>query len=225
MALTPAGRQRKAVRAQADAEVQAEAMQAEGAALLDELHEALKRYVIFPSGHASAATTLWIAATHALPAFECAPRLVVTSPSKRCGKTRLLDMIDATSHRPLANVTASVAALFRSIGRNEHPPTLIIDEADTIFGRKTSENNEDLRALLNAGHQRGKTALRCVGPTQTPPSSKRSLWRRSPASEQCPTPSPTARSTSRWRAADRQNRWRSSVVAATGLLCNCYVND
>jgi len=65
-------------------------------------------------------------------------------------------------------VNATVAAIFRSIG-DTHPPTLIIDEADTLFGSKrAAENNEDLRALLNAGHQRGRPALRCVGPLQIP---------------------------------------------------------
>ncbi len=112
--------------------------------------------------------TLWIAATHALPAFECAPRLVATSPDKRCGKSRLLDIITATCHQALATVNASTAAVFRSIG-GEHPPTLVIDEADTIFGSKrVAEQNEDLRALLNAGHQRGRPALRCVGAEQRP---------------------------------------------------------
>jgi hypothetical protein len=61
-----------------------------------------------------------------------------------------------------------VAAIFRSIG-GEHPRTLIIDEADAIFGsKKVAEQNEDLRKLLNAGHQRGRPALRCVGPNQIP---------------------------------------------------------
>ena len=34
--------------------------------------------------------------------------------------------------------------------------------------KKVAEQNEDLRKLLNAGHQRGRPALRCVGPLQTP---------------------------------------------------------
>ncbi|WP_244601909.1 DUF3631 domain-containing protein [Mycobacterium pseudokansasii] len=107
-------------------------------------------------------------ATHALPAFECAPRLVITSPVKRCAKSRLLDITTAVCHSPLATVNATVAAIFHSIG-TAHPPTLVIDEADTLFGsRRVAENNEDMRALLNAGHQRGRPALRCVGPTQTP---------------------------------------------------------
>jgi hypothetical protein len=143
-------------------------MTADGAQLLDDLRQVLTRYVVFADGHTASAVALWIATTHALPAFECAPRLIVTSPEKRCGKSRLLDIISGTCHRPLVSVNATVAAIFRSIG-DGHPPTLIIDEADTIFGnKKVAEHHEDLRALLNAGHQRGRPALRCVGASQIP---------------------------------------------------------
>jgi hypothetical protein len=138
------------------------------AAILDDLHHTLTRYVAFPDDHAARAVALWIAATHALPAFEFAPRLVITSPQKRCGKTRLLDVIEYTAHNPIATVDATVPAVFRSLDR-DHPPTLIIDEADAVFGsKKAAEQNEDLRKLLNAGHQRGRKALRCVGPLQIP---------------------------------------------------------
>lgn len=140
----------------------------DGAQLLDDLHATFKHYVVFADEHASVAVTLWAATTHGLPAFECAPRLVITSPVKRCAKSRLLDITTAVCHSPLATVNATVAAIFRSIG-SAHPPTLVIDEADTLFGSKrVAEQNEDLRALLNAGHQRGRPALRCVGPNQTP---------------------------------------------------------
>jgi len=138
------------------------------AALLDELRAALLRYVVLPTSHSADAITLWIAATHALPAFGYAPRLVINSPEKRCGKSRLLDIIEATCFDPLVTVNASSAAVFRRIG-DGHPPTLLIDEADAIFGsKKAAEQNEDLRALINAGHQRNRPALRYVGPQQTP---------------------------------------------------------
>lgn len=138
------------------------------AALLDDVLAALKKYVIFPSEHAAVATTLWVAVTHTLAAFQSAPRLAINSPEKRCGKTRLLDVVSALSWKPLATVNATTAAIFRSIG-DERPPTLILDEADTIWGSKRqAEANEDLRALINAGFQRGRPALRCVGPNQTP---------------------------------------------------------
>jgi hypothetical protein len=86
----------------------------DGAELLDELRAVFIKYVAFPDNHAAAAATLWDAVTHALPAFECAPRLVINSPEKRCGKTRLLDIIEYTCHKPLPFVDASVAAMFRS---------------------------------------------------------------------------------------------------------------
>lgn len=140
----------------------------DGAALLNDLRATLLRYVVFPDAHAAVAVALWIAATHALSAFQHAPRLGVKSPQKRCGKSRLLDVIAGTCHQPLMSINATVPAIFRSIG-GEHPPTLIIDEADALFGtRRAAEQNEDLRALLNAGHQRGRPALRCVGPSQIP---------------------------------------------------------
>ena len=141
---------------------------ATGAAVLDDLLATLKRWIVFVDEHSATAVALWIATTHALPAFECAPRLVITSPQKRCGKTRALDIIAGTCHKPLATSDATVAAIFRSLG-GDHPPTLVIDEADAIFGsKKAAEQNEDLRKLLNAGHQRGRPALRCVGPSQVP---------------------------------------------------------
>jgi hypothetical protein len=132
----------------------------DGAELLDDVADTIGRYVILPSTSALVAVVLWIAASHAVPAWNCAPRLVIRAPEKRCGKSRLLDMVEGMCHRPLMTTNASPSAVYRSIGMAPHdPPTLLIDEADTIFGAKAGDN-EDLRGLLNAGHQRGRTTLR-----------------------------------------------------------------
>ncbi len=133
-----------------------------GDALLHELRATLARYVVLPSPESYDAVTLWIAATFGQSAFEHAPRLAAISPQKRCGKSRLMDLVHGTCHNPLMTVNATPAAIFRSI--NGNTPTLLVDEADTIFGsKKVAENNEDLRGLLNAGHQRGRYSLRVVG--------------------------------------------------------------
>ncbi|WP_158850725.1 DUF3631 domain-containing protein [Saccharothrix deserti] len=128
-----------------------------GAELLDELHAALTRYLVMPSPEAADAVVLWIAATHAQPAWAHAPRLVIRGPEKRCGKSRLLDVVEATCHEPFITVNSSPAAVYRSI--SEDPPTMLVDEADTIFG-PNANGNEDLRGLLNAGHQRNRPAKR-----------------------------------------------------------------
>src|SRR5688572_20286012 len=130
-----------------------------GATLLDELHSVLTRYVILPNTEATDAVALWIAATHAQTAWAHAPRLVIRAPEKRCGKSRLLDCVEGTCHNPLITVNASPAAVYRAIG-SDRPPTLLVDEADTIFGGKNADSNEDLRGLLNAGHQRNRPAIR-----------------------------------------------------------------
>ncbi|MGH3815230.1 MAG: DUF3631 domain-containing protein, partial [Pseudonocardiaceae bacterium] len=133
----------------------------DGADLLHQVRQTLARYVILPSAEAAVGVVLWIAATHAVPAWGHAPRLVVRAPEKRCGKSRLLDLVEATCHHPLMTVNASPSAVYRSIGLAPNdPPTLLMDEADSVFGPKAAAEHEDLRGLLNAGHQRGRPALR-----------------------------------------------------------------
>jgi hypothetical protein len=137
----------------------------DGAAVLAELLAILNRYVILPSADAAAAVALWIAATHAQDAWACAPRLVIRAPEKRCGKSRLLDIVEGTCHNPLMTVNASPSAVYRSIGADTRP-TILLDEADTVFGGKNAEGAEDLRGLLNAGHQRNRPAIRYNAATQ-----------------------------------------------------------
>ncbi|HET9873908.1 MAG TPA: DUF3631 domain-containing protein [Propionibacteriaceae bacterium] len=133
----------------------------DGAELLDQVRTAVARYVRLPSQDAMNAVVLWIAASHAVPAWNAAPRLVIRAPEKRCGKSRLLDLVEALCHRPIVTANASPAAVYRCIGESPNdPPTLLIDEADTIFGPRAGDANEDLRGLLNAGHQRNRPALR-----------------------------------------------------------------
>nr|WP_019061647.1 DUF3631 domain-containing protein [Streptomyces prunicolor] len=139
-----------------------------GSALLDELRAQIAKFVILPSPEALDAVTLWVAATHLQPAWQHAPRLAVVGPAKRCGKSRLLDVLTETVHEPMLTINTTPAAIFRSI-TEENPPTLLVDEADTIFGTpKVAEKNEEMRGLLNAGHQRNRYVTRVVGNDHTP---------------------------------------------------------
>ncbi len=133
----------------------------DGAALLDELHDTIIGFVIWPEEAASIAYMLWVAATHGQQAWEHATRFALKSPIKRCGKTRVEEIGRELVHRPLPTANVSPAALTRSIDEDD-PPTIIIDEADTIFGKgkNTREGAEDLRGILNAGHSRGWPYLR-----------------------------------------------------------------
>nr|WP_203607325.1 DUF3631 domain-containing protein [Streptomyces sp. SID11385] len=138
-----------------------------GSKLLDELRLQIAQFVIAPSPEALDAITLWVAATQLQPSWQHAPRLAVVGPAKRCGKSRLLDVLTETVHEPMLTINTTPAAIFRSIDEEE-PPTLLVDEADTIFGPKFAEKNEEMRGLLNAGHQRGRYVTRVVGNDHTP---------------------------------------------------------
>jgi hypothetical protein len=134
----------------------------DGALLLDEVHQALVRYVAFSSPEAADAVTAWIACTHAQVAWEHATRLVIKSPVRRCGKSRTLEVLVELAHQVLATTNISVAALVRSIGLVD-PPTIVLDEADTVFATRRgerSESAEDLRGILNSGHARGWPYIR-----------------------------------------------------------------
>ena len=134
----------------------------DGAVVLEEVRNALVRYVVLPSPEAADAITCWIVATHAQLAWEHATRLIIKSPLKRCGKTRLLEVISELVHRPLRTVNISSAALVRSIDAAD-PPTIILDEGDTIFTKRrgeASEQAEAIRGILNSGHSKGWPYIR-----------------------------------------------------------------
>jgi hypothetical protein len=128
--------------------------------LLDAIAAAVEQYVILPSRHATAAVALWVAHTWALDGAHATPYLLVLSPERRSGKTRLLEVLELLVRSPWRIASASEAAMFRKI--NEHKPTLLLDEIDAIFGSAT-ERTEPLRAVLNAGNRPGSSVARCVG--------------------------------------------------------------
>jgi len=142
----------------------------DGAALLDEIRDTVSRYVILPSCAASVAVVLWIFATHAVSRLDHATRLLLHSPVKRCGKSRGMETLAPLVYRSLETTNISVPALFRVIDNaGDQPPTLMLDEADRIFGSaKKDDDAAALVALLNNGFRRGSPTWRCVGPRQVP---------------------------------------------------------
>lgn len=137
------------------AEIQPWEQPVSGPELFNEILKMLKGYVALPPG-AVVAIPLWCAHTHVFKCFSHTPRLHVTSPEKRCGKTTLRDLIALLVPRamPAENLTGPV--LFRVI--EKYQPTLLVDEADAWL-----RDNEEMRGLLNSGHKQGGAAYRCVG--------------------------------------------------------------
>jgi putative DNA primase/helicase len=132
----------------------------EGLDLIARLEAGIARYVALPKDSAFM-VALWALHTFCFEAFTCTPRLAVTSPEKRCGKTTLLDVLAELVPRRLLTGSATAASLFRVI--EPHRPVILIDEADTFLG-----DNEELLGILNQGHRRGGQVLRTVGDDHEP---------------------------------------------------------
>jgi Protein of unknown function (DUF3631) len=140
----------------------------DGAELLDDVRDTIARYCVLPGVHELIAVVLWCVLTHLVDRFDYAPRLVIRSAEKRSGKSRLLEVIAHLVRAPLRAVNVTTAYLFRSLDVDPNR-TLLFDEADTVFGAKAKdEANEDVRAFLNAGFQRGLPFGRTVGPKHEP---------------------------------------------------------
>ena len=121
--------------------------------LLDELVSGVSRHVVL-SISAVDAIALWIAHTWVYVRFEHTPRLAITSPTRRCGKSTLLDVLAATCFRALKTDNVTTAAIFRII-EALRPLTLLIDEADSFLTR-----SDELRGVLNSGCERSGLVIR-----------------------------------------------------------------
>ena len=136
----------------------------DGEALLKEIESVIHRYVIL-SAEQALACALWPIHTHALEFADHSPRLHLSSPTPECGKTRLLSTVAAMVAKPLVTENITMAAMFRVV--TAHQPTLLIDEADS-FIRVRGQDNEEVRGLLNAGHERGGCVIRVEGDDHEP---------------------------------------------------------
>jgi putative DNA primase/helicase len=126
-----------------------------GAELLDNLASAVRRHVAMSDAE-SVAVAGWIAHTYVFERFPHTPRLAITSPTKRCGKSTLLEVLRATCNRPVKADNISASGTFRTVEALS-PVTLLIDEADTFLGQ-----NEELRGILNSGFERNGEVIRVV---------------------------------------------------------------
>lgn len=126
--------------------------------LLSTMVEFLRKYVVFPSNEALFATALWVMHTWVIQLAETSPILAVTSAERECGKTRLFELLELLVARPWRVVSPTEAVLFRKIERDM--PSILLDETDTIFGRRPAPSAEAVRAVLNAGNRIGAMVSR-----------------------------------------------------------------
>jgi hypothetical protein len=114
----------------------------------------LTKYVAFPSDHEPVAVALWVAQAHLVESFDVSPILAITSAEMRSGKSLVLDCLELLVPEPFRSVIPSEAVVYTILAGRPRP-TMLLDEADAIFGPRSAEKYEGLRAILNSGNRRG----------------------------------------------------------------------
>lgn len=127
-----------------------------GAELIARLEQFVNRFVILPDD-VGLLVAVWIVGTYCYQVFEYFPYLVLRSPEKRCGKTRLLDEISLVAfnaHQPTASPTE--AQIFR--GPREDGGTQLYDELEGMTHDR--ERWSAITSVFNIGFHRGSVVAR-----------------------------------------------------------------
>lgn len=117
-----------------------------GVALFQQIKEEIEKYVYITPAQ-STCIALYVLFTYFVHQSNVAPILLLTSPTKRCGKTTTLSILRQLVSDPFPVIDITPAALFRFT--DQYHPTLLLDEADAI-----KEKINEMRVLFNAGHAR-----------------------------------------------------------------------
>jgi putative DNA primase/helicase len=127
----------------------------DGAQLLTEIATAIESYIVM-GAHQRDAAALWVVFAHAQDFFVYAPLLIVLSPIRRCGKTKLQEMLARLSPRPQSMSGITAAALARLVEKDR--PTVFIDEFDAI-ANGNRELSESLRGQLNSSFNKSSAHI------------------------------------------------------------------
>src|ERR1700719_1845337 len=115
--------------------------------LLQEISAKTSKYIVMRP-EAVTATVLWTTMAWAQEGATHSPILAAISVEPDSGKSTLLGVLRFLVPKPFVSVEPTGPSVYRTVDRER--PTLIIDEADDLFCRRS-----DLRAIVNAGWSRG----------------------------------------------------------------------
>jgi len=131
------------------------------AAVLDGMVKEIQRHVVLDAFYAEA-VALWVLHALGIDACQFSPRLHIRSPVPECGKSTLMEIIEAFCKVRGAEIISSItpAAYFRSVHKASlaggHPPVMLLDERDSFLNdesRKDAFNSTAEARCVELGRQ------------------------------------------------------------------------
>lgn len=127
--------------------------------LLEKCRAWIRRYIVV-SDEQTSILAAWTLHTYAFDAAETTPYIHITAPERECGKSRLIEVLEAIAAAAITSEGMTAAALVRTIEAKK--PTIFLDEMDAQLGGD-KEYAEAIRGILNAGFRKGGVFYKCVG--------------------------------------------------------------
>lgn len=126
--------------------------------LLPDLRGYFARFAVFRDTRVPLLLATWTLGTYCYRIFRVFQYLVLRSPDKRCGKTRVLDEITLVAFNASGRVVhPTEAQVFRGPSRNGG--TLLLDEVESL-GQANADIYAGLLAVLNSGFEQGGSVPR-----------------------------------------------------------------
>ncbi|MGA2465525.1 MAG: DUF3854 domain-containing protein [Thermodesulfobacteriota bacterium] len=127
-----------------------------------ELHGQLSRlfsdHVIFPDKRIPELLATWVIGTYMYKSFPYFGYLLFVSPTKRCAKSLVEDLLSHVCHNATTrSINPSEASVFRQVDGDD--VTLIVDEVESL-SPKEKDKKPEMFSLLNSGFQKGSTVTR-----------------------------------------------------------------
>jgi len=161
-----------------------------GVDLLDRVAKFLRRFLVVKESQLYV-MAVWIVHTHCFEAAETTPYLSIASAEKRCGKTRVLELMELLVKSPWLTAGLSAVALVRTV--EEEKPTLLLDESDAAFNGRRSIPRHYAGSLMEGISAVAATLVVLAKATRLS-TFPRSAPRLLQESDNYPIQSPTARS-------------------------------
>src|SRR4029453_5092286 len=125
---------------------------------LTDLQVFFSRFAVFRDHRIPLLLAAWTLGTYCYRIFRVFPYLALRSPEKRCGKSRVLDLLALVAFNASSRVVhPTEAQLFRGPSRNGG--TLLLDEVEAL-GRANKELYAGVLAVLNSGCEQGGSVSR-----------------------------------------------------------------
>jgi Protein of unknown function (DUF3631) len=126
--------------------------------LLVDLQAYFSRFAVFRDRRIPLLLAVWTLGTYCYRVFRVFAYLALRSPDKRCGKSRVLDLLSLVAFNASSRVVhPTEAQVFRGPSRNGG--TLLLDEIEAL-GRADKDTYAGLLAVLNSGFEQGGSVPR-----------------------------------------------------------------